>query len=160
MSRTIKEWINELPEDIKSLALKYEQYNDTWNWEDKNFSLAQSIMHAFKWYDTDEGLEFWEKVSIDQYDEARELLGLVDQEFGKITEEDLEQARKKMDEQLANSKANSALEYERGDVIIRSGTIREIQQLVKETSDRGLRVVINEVTFFDKEHMAIAATLQ
>jgi hypothetical protein len=54
--KTIKEWLNELPEDIKVRAIKNTE-DDILN--APALSLEVVICGAFQWYGTPEGVEFW-----------------------------------------------------------------------------------------------------
>jgi len=69
--KTTKEWIDELPEDIRERAYKYtEEY-----WLKKNSTtLSACLSGAFIWDGTPEKHYFWLLVSNGKFDKARELL--------------------------------------------------------------------------------------
>lgn len=56
--KTIKEWINELPEPYRSQALKYE----TIYWNSKSMTKKSALTVAFLWDDTNESFDYWEKL--------------------------------------------------------------------------------------------------
>lgn len=72
--KTIKQWLNELPEPIRSRALKYENGYYSSNWENEEYSLSVALWSAFPFSETDESRMYWVKVSVGQYEEAESLL--------------------------------------------------------------------------------------
>lgn len=53
--KTIKEWLNELPEPYRSQAMKYEGSH----WDKELPSLKDALGSSFTWADKKEGLEYW-----------------------------------------------------------------------------------------------------
>jgi hypothetical protein len=68
--KSIKQWVQELPEPIKSRALFYEAYN--WHVEMEN--LAPAIGGAFVWVHSKEGHLYWQLVSMGDFEQAEEIL--------------------------------------------------------------------------------------
>lgn len=50
--KTIKQWLEELPEPYRTQALENYENN-------KVQSLSFALINAFEWYDTPEGIEYW-----------------------------------------------------------------------------------------------------
>ena len=71
--KTIKEWLMELPEPIRSRALKYES-DPIDNWNETTYNMNNALLCAFKWVATKEGGDYWAKVSWGYYDRAESLL--------------------------------------------------------------------------------------
>jgi len=67
--KTIREWLNELPEDIRVRAFRNVVKPERLEWEGSN--LKQALMGAFDWRDTSENHDFWELVSQCRYAAAR-----------------------------------------------------------------------------------------
>jgi hypothetical protein len=67
--KTIKEWLMELPEPVRSRALKYES---------KHYLVCQSLYDALlyfaTWVRTTEGGDYWDLVQDRKYEEAEALL--------------------------------------------------------------------------------------
>jgi predicted Rossmann fold nucleotide-binding protein DprA/Smf involved in DNA uptake len=68
--KTIKEWLMDLPEPVRSRALKYGQ---ELHWVNQN-SLQSALGTAFTWHETEESGEYWVNVCNGDYDKAEELL--------------------------------------------------------------------------------------
>src|ERR1041385_1819313 len=63
MSKTIKEWLSELPEPYKGKALAHAKLADTL--DDSGYNSVQiALFCAFDWTDTpeDEGYHYWKKI--------------------------------------------------------------------------------------------------
>lgn len=69
--KTIKEWIDTLPADIRQRACKYQDWY--WN-ESKKEDLNIAIVAAIDFNKSTEGFNFWFRVGLGQFDEARALL--------------------------------------------------------------------------------------
>ena len=69
--KTIKEWVDTLPEDIRKRAYKYKQ--GYWN-EAKKEDLNIAIAAAIDFNKSTEGFNFWFRVGLGQFDKARALL--------------------------------------------------------------------------------------
>lgn len=70
--KTVREWLNELPEPIRTRALK----NDDGEFTYKNdFTLEDSLLKSFFWDETKEGEHYWRLVANGKYSEACALLG-------------------------------------------------------------------------------------
>lgn len=60
--KTIKDWLQELPEDIKEKALLNYSTEDP-SKEDDNYDLmSEALFCAFVWSGTPEGHDFWENL--------------------------------------------------------------------------------------------------
>ena len=57
--KTIREWLQELPDGYRELAMKYENEN----FDRVVEGLDESLVLGFYWYRTDEGMNFWFWVS-------------------------------------------------------------------------------------------------
>ena len=68
--KTIKEWVDTLPDGIRTRAYKYKSKS----WLRPKPSLREAIMSAFIWRNTAEGVSFWSLVSKEDFHEARALL--------------------------------------------------------------------------------------
>jgi hypothetical protein len=68
MGKTIKDWLKELPDGYRELAMKYE--NNHWVYE--CYSMAFAIMAFKDWQHTDEDTQFWVSV-YRHYDVKTEL---------------------------------------------------------------------------------------
>lgn len=64
--KTIKEWLEELPEPYRSKALGY---CDNPTLYSLSHSLEGTLLRAFTWDDTAEGPKYWERVSREDYPE-------------------------------------------------------------------------------------------
>lgn len=69
MEKTIREWLSELPEPYRSLALKnYELLNDEMDLQIKEDTpekdMRGALSGAYVWEQTKEGYDFWHKVSL------------------------------------------------------------------------------------------------
>lgn len=63
MKKTIKEWFDYLPEDIKRLALINNINDNKANRMDLKFdNLVEAIDHAFFWADTSKGQDYWSDI--------------------------------------------------------------------------------------------------
>jgi hypothetical protein len=71
--KTIKEWLMELPEPVRSRALKYELKPISY-WDDKVKDIHTAVRSAFNWDKTEEDLYYWVRVSDGEYAEAEALL--------------------------------------------------------------------------------------
>lgn len=58
--KTIKEWLEQLPQPTRDLALKYAAENAKLNM--LTMTLASAVNNAFIWDYTDEGSTFWQNV--------------------------------------------------------------------------------------------------
>jgi len=70
--KTIKEWVDTLPEDIRKRACRYKSKT----WEYKEDVLHYAISTGINWtsLDNKEGFDFWYLVSQGKYNEARAVL--------------------------------------------------------------------------------------
>jgi hypothetical protein len=70
--KTIREWLNDLPEDIRVRALRNTEL-ERLEWKHHNLegALEGALARAFTWSDTSENHEFWSLVSQCRYAEAR-----------------------------------------------------------------------------------------
>jgi hypothetical protein len=68
--KTIKEWLMELPEPIKSRALKYGDFS----FGNLEPSLRDAILGFKEWDYTEEGSDYWSYVASLRFDEAESLL--------------------------------------------------------------------------------------
>jgi predicted Rossmann fold nucleotide-binding protein DprA/Smf involved in DNA uptake len=68
--KTIKEWLMDLPEPVRSRALKYGQ---ELHWTNQN-SLKAALSTAFAWDETEEESKYWVYVFRGEYNEAEALL--------------------------------------------------------------------------------------
>lgn len=57
--KTIKQWLNELPEPYRSQAL---ENADTNVLNSKGISLIGCLMEAFNWHKSTQGFEYWYKL--------------------------------------------------------------------------------------------------
>lgn len=57
--KTIKEWFNDLPEDVREKALRN---TDDLRLESTELSLKSALIGAFAWEDTPEGGDYWGKI--------------------------------------------------------------------------------------------------
>ena len=71
--KTIKEWLMELPDPVRSRALKYES-EPIDNWNETTYNMNKALLHAFKWVATKEGSDYWGYVALGHYDIAESLL--------------------------------------------------------------------------------------
>ena len=69
--KTTKEWIDELPEDIREMAYIHTE-NDIL--EDLEPSLFEAILGAFVWDEKIEKNRFWHLVAKGEFDQARTFL--------------------------------------------------------------------------------------
>lgn len=60
MEKSIKEWLEELPDGIREKALRYHE-ESKWKASHAN-SLAEALGNGFDWYYTDEGFDYWEEI--------------------------------------------------------------------------------------------------
>lgn len=70
--KTVRDWLNELPEPIRTRAVRNE------NGEYTNrivYSLKEALQIAFYWIETEEGESYWLMGSYGNYSEACALLG-------------------------------------------------------------------------------------
>ena len=74
--KTIREWLNELPEPISSRAIKNaeNESESSLEEEDVTSSIMCALAGAFVWNDTPEGHEFWRQVSKGEISELPEHL--------------------------------------------------------------------------------------
>lgn len=69
--KTIKEWIDTLPEDIRKRAYKYKK----WYWDErKEDTLCVAMMGGFSFTETTETSDFWWLSCQGKFDQARALL--------------------------------------------------------------------------------------
>jgi len=68
--KTIKEWLMELPEPVRSRALKYEREK----FNKKCANLESSVLGFISWVDTEEDIDYWHLVYLGKYDKAEALL--------------------------------------------------------------------------------------
>lgn len=62
--KTIKEWLNELPESIRREAFNNEpKHISTVVWETPSTSMYDAIMGAFVWKDTLQGHDYWARIA-------------------------------------------------------------------------------------------------
>lgn len=62
-SKTIREWLNELPDPYRSRAImNAENYHKPFL-DESEINLREAVLGAFVWYETPEGDEFWSRVS-------------------------------------------------------------------------------------------------
>jgi len=71
--KTIKEWLMELPEPIRSRALKYESKPIT-DWDKTTSYLGDALTSAFAWGISSEKATYWSYVAVGNYAEAEALL--------------------------------------------------------------------------------------
>ena len=67
--KTIREWLESLPEPYRSQALEnMDNYRRPYAPEahSSHGNLEEALMAAFLWYDTPQGREYWENVSQDR----------------------------------------------------------------------------------------------
>ena len=57
MTKTIKEWFQELPSPIREKALKYAE--EDWSLDRKKISLSDAVSCWFIWEKTDEWRDYW-----------------------------------------------------------------------------------------------------
>jgi hypothetical protein len=62
--KTVKEWIDTLPEDIREKAYKYQDFA----WDSECDTLSKSLISAFEWELTHEGSDYWGDI----HDKARD----------------------------------------------------------------------------------------
>lgn len=61
-TKTVREWLNELPEPIRSRAIRNaEDYHKPFL-DESEISLREAVLGAFLWSETPEGNEFWSAV--------------------------------------------------------------------------------------------------
>jgi hypothetical protein len=68
--KTIKEWLMELPEPVRSRALKYDKEMHKFNCG----SMQSALGAAFTWHETEEKSDYWTYVYNGKYAEAEALL--------------------------------------------------------------------------------------
>lgn len=59
--RPIIEWLNELPELIRTTAIK-EHIENKFEFQKTAYSMSSAIMRAFKWNKSQLGFDFWAKL--------------------------------------------------------------------------------------------------
>jgi hypothetical protein len=70
--KTIKEWLMELPEPVRSRALKYE--GSELDWHENKDSLIEAMYNFIYWGGSSEGFYYWSLVKNKKYREAEALL--------------------------------------------------------------------------------------
>jgi len=63
--KTIRDWIEELPYEIRLKAYDY----DKSSWDSDAETMYQAISNAFTWRKTEEGARYWDLVATGEYDE-------------------------------------------------------------------------------------------
>ena len=61
-SKTIREWLNELPEPIRSRAIRNAENCHKPLLDKSEISLREAVSAAFIWINTPEGLGYWSSV--------------------------------------------------------------------------------------------------
>lgn len=66
MKKTVREWLKELPKDVRDSALtNYDKAQNSRHKRDESIHLKtqkQALKMAFSWRDTKEGFKFWEGI--------------------------------------------------------------------------------------------------
>lgn len=57
--RTIREWLNELPDKERAKAFKYEKPE----WDYSKSTMYEAMYWAFIWSETKEGYEYWAEIA-------------------------------------------------------------------------------------------------
>lgn len=73
-TKTIREWLNDLPEPISSRAIKNAEGYHKPFLDESEISLREAVLGAFAWDETPEGDEFWCSVSHGQTPELPDYL--------------------------------------------------------------------------------------
>ena len=71
--KTVREWLNELPEPIRTRAVK--NYDESFCEDKYAVSVNSAVNCAFNWDKSIEGNQYWANVYIGEYSEACALLG-------------------------------------------------------------------------------------
>ena len=72
--KTVREWLNELPELIRSRAIRNaEDYHKPFL-DESEIRLRQAVSGAFIWHETPEGYEFWNAVAMGETPELPDHL--------------------------------------------------------------------------------------
>ena len=72
--KTVREWLNELPEPIKTRAIDNHE-KDKYKTVALFTNIQRAVCNAFVFYETMEGEDYWKLVSQGKYSEACALLG-------------------------------------------------------------------------------------
>ena len=71
-SKTVREWIKDLPLDIQEKYIANLDYKDTL--DDLKMTFSSCLTSAFIWSKTPEGIEFWKKISERDYTKTKETI--------------------------------------------------------------------------------------
>lgn len=59
MTKTIKEWLEELPEPYRTQALNNMEVDEPYSGDEETANLSKALHSAFLWDKTREGLDYW-----------------------------------------------------------------------------------------------------
>lgn len=82
--QTIREWLNELTEPIRSRAIKNAEDFELMPLEVKFSSFRHALLGSFIWSDTPEGYGYWERVSMGETPELPVFFAAWKNEYSKV----------------------------------------------------------------------------